>query len=173
MSMNFCMLINRNIIVVITESVRYYFRSWLGNRIGSRPPHCRGFVITLRHTNIGSNPLKEWRAGSETSTWKYTTLTRDKHPCPSRIRTCSLSKRVAADPHLRRRGRWVGPVGENMQNFSPKLILRFFYKELMCYSHWISAFFYSISSIQNILSIADFLYPNIYWWFPVVSYKLR
>jgi len=55
-------LINRNIIVVVTESVRYIFGSWLDNRSGPRPPHCRGFAITLRHTTIGSSPLEEWSA---------------------------------------------------------------------------------------------------------------
>jgi hypothetical protein len=27
-----------------------------------RPPHCRGFMITLRHTTLGSTPLDEWSA---------------------------------------------------------------------------------------------------------------
>jgi hypothetical protein len=43
---------------------------------------------------------------AETSTWQHTTLTRDRHPCPGAIRTHSPSKRTAADPRLRPRGRW-------------------------------------------------------------------
>ena len=30
--------------------------------IGPRPPHCRGFTITLRHTTLGRVPLDEWSA---------------------------------------------------------------------------------------------------------------
>ena len=29
---------------------------------GPRPPHCREFKITLRHTTLGRNPLDEWSA---------------------------------------------------------------------------------------------------------------
>jgi hypothetical protein len=29
---------------------------------GLRPPHCRGFMITLRHTTLCSTPLDKWRA---------------------------------------------------------------------------------------------------------------
>jgi hypothetical protein len=39
----------------------------------------------------------------ETSTWQHTTLTRERHPRPSGIRTRNPSKRAAADPRLRRR----------------------------------------------------------------------
>jgi len=30
--------------------------------IGSGPPHCRGFTVTLRHTTLGNIPLDEWSA---------------------------------------------------------------------------------------------------------------
>jgi len=29
---------------------------------GSRPPHYRGFTITLRHTTVGRTPLDKWPA---------------------------------------------------------------------------------------------------------------
>jgi len=29
---------------------------------GPRPPHCRGFTITLRHTTPGRTPLDQWSA---------------------------------------------------------------------------------------------------------------
>ena len=29
---------------------------------GPRPPHCRGFTITLRHTTLGRTPQDEWSA---------------------------------------------------------------------------------------------------------------
>ena len=48
---------------------------------------------------------------TQTSTLQYTTLTRDRHPCPDRIRTHNPSKRAAADPHLRSRGHWERQTG--------------------------------------------------------------
>ena len=41
---------------------------------------------------------------AEISTWQHTTLTREKSSILGRIRTHNASKRVAADPCLRRRG---------------------------------------------------------------------
>jgi len=35
---------------------------------GPRPPHCRGFMIILRHTILGRALLDEWSARAETST---------------------------------------------------------------------------------------------------------
>ena len=43
---------------------------------------------------------------AETSTWQHTTLTIDKHPCPSGIRTHDPSRRAAADLRLRPRSHW-------------------------------------------------------------------
>jgi hypothetical protein len=60
----------------------------------------------------------QWRAKSvgllctsdqlvaETSTWRHTTLTTDRHPCPGGIRKHSLRKRAAVHPRLRPRGHW-------------------------------------------------------------------
>ena len=41
-----------------------------------------------------------------TSTWQRTTLTGERRPRPSGIRTRNSSKRAAADPCLRPRGHW-------------------------------------------------------------------
>jgi hypothetical protein len=41
---------------------------------------------------------------AETSTWQHTTLSRDRHPRPGRIRTRNPKKRAAAGPRLRPRG---------------------------------------------------------------------
>ena len=41
---------------------------------------------------------------------QHTTFTRDRHPCPGRIRTRNPSKRAAADSRLRPRGHWDRPV---------------------------------------------------------------
>ena len=38
------------------------FFSWLDSTGGSRPYHCWGFEITLRHTTHGRTPLDEWSA---------------------------------------------------------------------------------------------------------------
>ena len=38
------------------------FLPWCNSPSGSRSPHCRGFMITLRHTTLGRTPLDEWSA---------------------------------------------------------------------------------------------------------------
>jgi hypothetical protein len=52
----------------------------MADRSGLGLPHCRGFTITFRHTTFGRTPLD----------------------CGTR----NSSKRAAADPCLRPRGRW-------------------------------------------------------------------
>jgi len=39
-----------------------FFLSWRNNPSGPRPPHYRGFMITLRHTTLSRTPLDEWSA---------------------------------------------------------------------------------------------------------------
>ena len=43
---------------------------------------------------------------AEASASRHTTLTIETHPCPGEIRTPNLSRRAAADLHLRPRGHW-------------------------------------------------------------------
>jgi hypothetical protein len=38
------------------------FFLWIDSPRGPRPPHCRGFEITLRHAKLGGYPLDEWSA---------------------------------------------------------------------------------------------------------------
>jgi hypothetical protein len=38
------------------------FFPWRNSPSGPRPPYCRGFMITLRHTTVGRTPLDEWSA---------------------------------------------------------------------------------------------------------------
>ena len=71
--------------------------------------------ITLNdtHTHTHSVGLL-WtrdRPVTETSTRQHTTLTRDRHPCPWRVRNHNHSKRAATDPRLRPRGHrvWLFP----------------------------------------------------------------
>jgi len=37
------------------------FLPWCRSPTGPRPPHYRGFTITLRHTTLGRTPL-DWRS---------------------------------------------------------------------------------------------------------------
>jgi hypothetical protein len=48
---------------------------------GPRSPYCRGFTITLRHTNSVGLLWTSDLPDAETSTWQHTALTTDKHPC--------------------------------------------------------------------------------------------
>ena len=41
---------------------RLFFLSWHNNPSGPRPPHCREFMIILRHTTLSRTPLDEWSA---------------------------------------------------------------------------------------------------------------
>ena len=68
---------------------------------------------THTHTHTHSVGLL-WtrdRPVTETSTRQHTTLTRDRHPCPWRVRNHNHSKRAATDPRLRPRGHrvWLFP----------------------------------------------------------------
>jgi len=43
---------------------------------------------------------------AETSNWHHTTLTTNRHSCPSGSRSLNLSRRTATDQLLRPRGHW-------------------------------------------------------------------
>ena len=47
---------------------------------GARPPHYRGFMVTLRHTTLGRTTLDEWSAPRRDL--YLTHNTRKSHPCP-------------------------------------------------------------------------------------------
>jgi len=40
----------------------FFFYHGATARSGPRPTHYRGFMIALRHTTLGRNPLDEWSA---------------------------------------------------------------------------------------------------------------
>ena len=40
----------------------FFYRDATALPSGPRPPHCRGYTITLRHTTLGRTPLDEWPA---------------------------------------------------------------------------------------------------------------
>ena len=79
-------------------------------RIRPGPPRYRGFIITLRHTTPGRTLLDEWSASCrDLYLTTHTTVTRDWHPCSGVYKSRYPTKRVAADPHLRKRSHWDRP----------------------------------------------------------------
>ena len=42
-----------------SDRLLYFFFHGATVRTGSRPPHYRGFTITLRHTTLARTPLEE------------------------------------------------------------------------------------------------------------------
>ena len=86
---------------------RYFFSCDATAQRGPWCPHFWGFYIT--HNNASQSVGLLWTSDplvTETSTWRHTTITRDKHPCPGGIRTHYLSRWAAADLRLRPRGHW-------------------------------------------------------------------
>jgi len=57
--------------------------------VGRGPPHCQGFMMTLRHTTFSRTPLDEWSARSR-DLWQHTTNTWDRHPCPRREESITI-----------------------------------------------------------------------------------
>jgi hypothetical protein len=88
-----------------------FFLPWLDNPNGPRPPHYRGFTITLRHTTVGTTPLDEW-SGRHRNLYLHKTQhsqETDIH-APDGIRTHNPSRRAAADPPLERATTGTGGV---------------------------------------------------------------
>jgi hypothetical protein len=60
--------INLSLYVLIKHSAAKTYGEWIfffcgpTSHIGSGPPHCWGFTITLRHTTLIRTPLDEWSA---------------------------------------------------------------------------------------------------------------
>jgi len=66
------------------------------------PPHYRGFMMTLLYTPHSVRIL--WTSDqpdAEATTWRHTTLTRDRYPCPRRDSNPQHSKWAVAHPRLR------------------------------------------------------------------------
>jgi len=66
--------------MLIKNTLRSVLFLWRRNSPSRpRPPHFRGMKITLRHTKL------LWTSDqpdAQTTTWRHTTLTTDRHPCP-------------------------------------------------------------------------------------------
>jgi hypothetical protein len=51
--------ININMVNVLTKLKEFFLYHGAAAPSGSMPPHCRGFINTLRHTTLGRTPLDE------------------------------------------------------------------------------------------------------------------
>jgi len=79
---------------------------WRNSPSGPRPPHYRGFTITLRHTTLGRTPLDKWSAQRRNlylTTHNIHNRQTDIH-APGGIQTQNSSKREGVDLRLRPRG---------------------------------------------------------------------
>ena len=88
------------------DSVLFYFLGATAQR-GSEQPHSWSFWIT--HKDAPKSVGLLWtsdRPVAETSIRQYSTFTRDRYPCPIRIRTSNSRKRAATDPRLKLLRHW-------------------------------------------------------------------
>jgi hypothetical protein len=112
-SFSFHHLMQTKIQILIFESKVYFssvgaantalssvFFLWRSSPSGSRPPHFRSSMITLRHTTHGRTPVDEWSARQRDL---YVTT---QFHVPGGIRNHNPNRRSTADPHLRPRGHW-------------------------------------------------------------------
>ena len=76
---------------------------WFDSPSGPRPPLWES-TITFRHATLSRTPLDDNRQRPLPDSARYTQETDIRDP--GRIRTRIPSKRAAADPRLRPRGRW-------------------------------------------------------------------
>ena len=90
---------------------------WHNSPSGSKPPHYRGFTITLRRTTVGTTPLDEWTVRGR-DLWQHTTLITDRHPCPLRD---SNTKSQQASGYWDRR--WVNTWLKSVQYISTQLLV--------------------------------------------------
>ena len=87
---------------------------WRDSHQLARASSLSRFLDHIRRITVGRTPLDEWSARRR-DLWQHTTLTTHRHPCPGGIRTHNLSRRAAADLHLRPRGP-LGPVIKDVIN---------------------------------------------------------
>jgi len=71
---------------------------WAIAPVGPGPPLYRGFAIILRQPHSVGLLWTGDEPDPETSTWKYTTLTRQRHPCLRRDSNPQSQKREAGRP---------------------------------------------------------------------------
>ena len=54
-------VLNKIISLYLLRNYNFFFHGPTAPS-GSRPPHCRGFMITVRHSTLGRTPLDKWSA---------------------------------------------------------------------------------------------------------------
>jgi hypothetical protein len=92
---------------IVCTNILFFFCD-TATHSGSQPPHSWGFLDhTQRRTTIGRTSLDEWSARRrDLYLTTHNTHNRQISMPPRRIRTHDLSRRAAADLHLRSRGHW-------------------------------------------------------------------
>ena len=102
-----------------SHNVKVPFFYGLTAHNGPRPPHYRGFTMTLRHTTLGSTPLDELSA-RRTDLYLTTRNTHKKADiqAPGTIRTRNRCKWGTADLRLIKSGHWDRQVKLYGQYFS-------------------------------------------------------
>ena len=101
-------LILLNICVCVCVCVclcAHFFFPWPDSSSGPRPPHPRGFEVTLKHTTLGRTPLNE-RSARRRNLYLTTSNTHKRQASmpPILFETAITAKRAAANPCLRPRG---------------------------------------------------------------------
>ena len=88
--------------------LRFFFCCGAATQRGSWPPLSRGFLDhTQRRTTVGRTPLDEWSARRrDLYLTTHNTHNRQISMPPVGFETHDLSRRAAADLHLRPRGHW-------------------------------------------------------------------
>jgi hypothetical protein len=86
-------------------NIRVIFFPWLDSPSGSRPPQCRGFTITHRHTTVGMTALDEWSTHRR-DLYLKTHNTHKRHPYPRQNSNPKSQQSAPADPRLILRDRW-------------------------------------------------------------------
>jgi hypothetical protein len=93
-------------LLTINSALRIFFYHGATTHIGPWPPHCRGFMITLRHTTLGRTCLDEWPARlRDLYPTAHNTQETNIHASDG-IRTHNPSKRAGADPRIWPLGHW-------------------------------------------------------------------
>ena len=99
---------NKKTVLAHGSCYKQFFFCGTATQRGSWPPHSWGFKIT--HNDAPQSVGLLWTSdqlAAETSTWRHTTLTTDKHPCPRwDLNPRSQSRRAAADLRLRPHSHW-------------------------------------------------------------------
>jgi hypothetical protein len=127
------------------ERCGLFFLPWRNSPSGPRPPHCRRFMITPRHTTLGRTSPSQRPLPDNTQLSQQT----DIHASDG-IRTYSPNKRAAADPRLIPSGHWDRCWTELVSCYylSDWLIFAGNGPLYSCFSSFITKFFFTCPCLQ-------------------------